>query len=143
MYIGIPPNNKIPTYQLSGTCYVSSDKSCTSLHIDSFSQPHSNCIRQLLLFLILQMGIQCLETLRHLFAKDQRVGKQHRLDLKLNVFSPKLTFLTTIPCNYQYMWLQIYCFVICFVLVFFFIFSSYLLLNSINTLSLYFPLVLV
>lgn len=79
------------------------------------------------------------------FAKDQRVGKWQRLNLKLNLFSLKHKFLTTVSCIYQYMWLQIYCFVICFVLVFFFFYFLFLPHFELDkySLSLYFSLVLV
>lgn len=54
------------------------------------------------------------------FSKDQRVTKQHRQNLKLNLFPPKHKFLTSVPCHYQYTRLQIYYFIRCCLLALFF-----------------------
>ena len=69
------------------------------------------------------------------FSKDQRVTKQHRQNLKLNLFPPKHKFLTSVPCHYQYTMLQIYYFIRCCLLALFFSnFCPCLLLALVNTL---------
>lgn len=69
------------------------------------------------------------------FSKDQRVTKQHRQNLKLNLFPPKHKFLTSVLCHYQYTRLQIYYFMrYCLLALFFSNFCPCLLLALVNTL---------